>query len=50
MLEERAINLLSEMPRARVLEIGYQSGGFAVPVILAMRDRSDFSVTVHVPT
>lgn len=43
LLERYAIDLLGRMPRARVLEVGYQSGGFAVPVILAMRDRADFS-------
>jgi len=26
-----------------VLEVGYQAGGFAIPLILAMRDRPDFS-------
>ncbi|MFQ5856386.1 MAG: class I SAM-dependent methyltransferase, partial [Anaerolineae bacterium] len=41
-LEEYAIRLLQGMPRARVLELGYQAGGFAVPVILAMRERPDF--------
>jgi predicted O-methyltransferase YrrM len=42
-LEEHAIRLLREMPRARVLEVGYQAGGFAVPVILAMQHRPDFA-------
>jgi predicted O-methyltransferase YrrM len=41
-LEEYVIRLLHTLPAVRVLEIGYQSGGFAVPVILAMRGRSDF--------
>jgi methyltransferase family protein len=42
-LEQHAIARLGRMPGARVLEIGYQSGGFAVPVILAMHARRDFS-------
>ena len=42
-LEEYAIRLLHGMPRAKVLEVGYQAGGFAVPVILAMRGRPDFT-------
>ena len=41
-LEDAAIHLLGSMPAARVLEIGYQAGGFAVPVILALRERQDF--------
>lgn len=40
-LEEFAINLLRERRGTRVLEIGYQAGGFAVPLILAMRDRPE---------
>lgn len=42
-LERYAIRLLQGMARARVLEVGYQAGGFAVPVILTMRDRPGFS-------
>lgn len=41
-LENFAIKLLRAMPRARVLEIGYQAGGFAVPVIVQMQERFDF--------
>ncbi|MDP2382644.1 MAG: class I SAM-dependent methyltransferase [Nitrospirota bacterium] len=41
-LEEYVIRLLRTLPAVRVLEIGYQSGGFAVPVILAMQGRSGF--------
>jgi spermidine synthase len=37
--------LLAKTRRARILEIGVQSGGFAVPVILANAARSDFSYT-----
>ena len=42
-LEQYAVRLLESLPSARVLEVGYQSGGFAVPVILAMRERPDFA-------
>jgi len=41
-LEQYAIRLLQTLPGARVLEIGYQAGGFAVPVIRAMQGRRDF--------
>ena len=41
-LENYALRLLADLPQARVLEVGYQSGGFAVPVILAMQDRPGF--------
>ncbi len=44
-LENYAIRLLNKMPSARVLEIGYQSGGFAVPLILSQSGRPDFSYT-----
>jgi predicted O-methyltransferase YrrM len=43
LLEEYAIRLLATLPCARVLEIGYQAGGFAVPLILAMHTRPDFA-------
>lgn len=42
-LEQYAVGLLRRLSRARVLEVGYQAGGFAVPLILAMRDRPDFT-------
>jgi predicted O-methyltransferase YrrM len=41
-LENFAIYLLKQLRTARVLEIGYQAGGFAVPLILEMRKRRDF--------
>jgi len=41
-LEEYALEVLRTLPRARVLEIGFQAGGFAVPVIKAMHARPDF--------
>jgi len=41
-LENFALCLLKQLPRVRVLEIGYQTGGFAVPVILEMQERPDF--------
>ena len=44
-LEEAALALLEHMPRKRVLEIGYQAGGFAVPVITAMGARPEFAYT-----
>lgn len=43
LLEETAIRLLGNRPRARVLEIGYQAGGFAVPLILALHGRPGFA-------
>ena len=43
LLEEYAIRLLGTLPRARVLEVGYQAGGFAVPLILAMHARPGFA-------
>lgn len=44
-LEEYAIDLLRRLPGGRVLEVGYQAGGFAVPVILASHQRPDFAYT-----
>ncbi len=44
-LENYALDVLAGMPRARVMEIGYQAGGFAVPVILGMQDHPDFTYT-----
>jgi hypothetical protein len=41
-LEDFAIRLLRQLSRARVLEIGYQAGGFAVPIILEMQEHPDF--------
>jgi len=41
-LENVAIRLLKQLRTARVLEIGYQAGGFAVPLILEMQERPDF--------
>jgi predicted O-methyltransferase YrrM len=41
-LEDYALRLLADLPQARILEVGYQSGGFAVPVILEMQGRTDF--------
>jgi predicted O-methyltransferase YrrM len=41
-LEDYAIRLLETLPRARVLEVGYQAGGFAVPLILRCHSRPDF--------
>jgi hypothetical protein len=41
-LENYALRLLRQLPRSRVLEIGFQAGGFAVPVIMKMQDRPDF--------
>lgn len=43
LLEEYAIRLLGAPPRARVLEVGYQAGGFAVPLIMAMHRRPGFA-------
>jgi hypothetical protein len=42
-LEDLGLALLASSPRARILEIGVQSGGFAVPVILASARRPEFS-------
>lgn len=41
-LETYAIEQLRQMPNVRVLEVGYQAGAFAVPVILATHDRLGF--------
>jgi len=45
MLEETALRLLAGRARARVLEIGYQAGGFAVPVITALHRTPGFDYT-----
>ncbi len=42
-LEQLALRLLASMRSARILEIGVQAGGFAVPVIMAAADRPGFS-------
>jgi predicted O-methyltransferase YrrM len=42
-LEEYAIGLLAASPGARVLEVGYQAGGFAVPLMLALHGRPGFA-------
>jgi predicted O-methyltransferase YrrM len=42
-LEAYAIRLIGDRPRARVLEVGYQAGGFAVPLILALHGRPGFA-------
>ena len=42
-LEQLALRLLTSMRSARILEIGVQAGGFAVPVITAAADRPRFS-------
>ena len=42
-LEEMAIRLVSETKQPRMLEIGVQSGGFAVPLILTMAQKGSFS-------
>lgn len=44
-IEQQAIGLLAGRPRKRVLEIGYQSGAFAVPVILAHGHDAAFDYT-----
>jgi predicted O-methyltransferase YrrM len=44
-LEELGVRLLGVTRQARILEIGVQSGGFAVPVILEMANRAGFSYT-----
>jgi predicted O-methyltransferase YrrM len=41
-LERVVLRLLNNAPAARVLEIGYQSGGFAVPIVLALHARPGF--------
>ncbi len=42
-LEELALRTLQGSKETRILEVGVQSGGFAVPVILAASKRSGFS-------
>ena len=42
-LEELALRLLGSMRTARILEIGVQAGGFAVPVIAGAARRAGFS-------
>lgn len=42
-LENYALKLLKQLSRAYVLEIGYQAGGFAIPVILEMKDYRNFN-------
>jgi predicted O-methyltransferase YrrM len=44
-IEDLAIRLLATTRQARILEVGVQSGGFAVPVILASAHRSGFAYT-----
>ena len=44
-LEELGIRILSNTASARILELGVQSGGFAVPVILACAHRDGFAYT-----
>lgn len=44
-LERLALRLLADATRARILEVGVQSGGFAVPVIAESSGRPGFSYT-----
>ena len=44
-LEEHAIEVLRARRGRRLLEIGYQAGGFAVPVITAMAGSDGFAYT-----
>jgi hypothetical protein len=44
-LEALGIRLLSNTASARILELGVQSGGFAVPVILSCAHREGFAYT-----
>jgi len=44
-LEELGLRLLATASSARILELGVQSGGFAVPVILAAARRERFAYT-----
>jgi len=41
-LEDYALRLLQGLPTPRVLEIGYQAGGFAVPLILGMHEEFSY--------
>lgn len=42
-LEQYAIDIMSHLSTKRVLEIGYQSGGFAIPVICRYANEPGFS-------
>jgi predicted O-methyltransferase YrrM len=42
-LENLALDILASTRRTRILEIGVQAGGFAVPVILSSSSRAGFS-------
>ncbi|MBN1980892.1 MAG: hypothetical protein JW795_05135 [Chitinivibrionales bacterium] len=44
-LENLAIEVLSKKKSKKVLEIGYQAGGFAIPLILQFKDDDDFRYT-----
>jgi predicted O-methyltransferase YrrM len=44
-LERLALRVLAESARARILEVGVQAGGFAVPVIAEAAGRSGFAYT-----
>jgi len=44
-LEELALSILRERESKRVLEIGYQAGGFAVPIIYALHNLPEFHYT-----
>lgn len=44
-MEEYTLKLLLRTRHKRVLEIGYQAGGFAVSVILAMKNDPEFNYT-----
>src|SRR5688572_2578069 len=44
-IEELGLAVLSTTRGARILEVGVQSGGFAVPVILASYTQVGFSYT-----
>ena len=44
-LERFALNLLTERSGKQVLEIGFQAGGFAVPIIEAMQSETGFAYT-----
>ena len=41
-LEQLALTLLRQSPRKHVLELGYQAGGFAFPLIAALKTTSTF--------
>lgn len=42
-LEEKAIQLIQEHQSPKILEIGYQSGGFSAPIILNLCGKRGFS-------